>query len=125
MSTSRLQRLRCIKSFFGPEPVYSSTGQGSTPSVESRVMGRVKQQIVPGRSIWALAVLSLIALLLVLSLTIASGAGHGFDQISLALPIFFVFLFLATSIGDWLQVEDFFTEPKPRLSTSLTRAPPA
>jgi hypothetical protein len=88
-------------------------------------MRRAKQQFVPGRSLWALAVLSLIALLLVLSIAIASGAGPGFDQISLALPIFFVFLFLATSIGDWLQVEDFFTEPKPRLSTSLTRAPPA
>jgi hypothetical protein len=88
-------------------------------------MRRVKQQFWPVRSIWALAALSLIVLLLVLSIAIASGAGHGFDQISLALPIFFVFLFLATSIGDWLQVEDFFTEPKPRFSTSLTRAPPA
>ena len=88
-------------------------------------MRRAKQQFLPGRSIWALAVLSLIALLLVLSLAIASGAGHGFDQISLALPIFFVFLFLATSIGDWLPVEDFFPEPKAHLSTSLTRAPPA
>jgi hypothetical protein len=88
-------------------------------------MRRAKQQFLPVRSTWAFAVLSLIALLLVLSVAIASGAGHGFDQISLALPIFFVFLFLATSIGDWLQVEDFFTEPKPRFSTSLTRAPPA
>jgi len=67
----------------------------------------------------------MIALVLVLSIAITSGAGHGFDQISLALPIFFVFLFLAKSIGGWLQVEDFFTEPKPRLSNSLTRAPPA
>ncbi len=101
------------------------SGKGSTPSVESKAMRRAKQQFLPVRSIWAFAVLSLIALLLVLSIAIASGAGHGFDQISLALPIFFVFLFLATSIGDWLQVEDLFTEPKPRFSTSLTRAPPA
>jgi hypothetical protein len=67
----------------------------------------------------------LIALLLVLSMAIASGAGHGFDQISLALPIFFVFFFLARSIDDWLPVEDLLTDPKPRVSTSLTRAPPA
>jgi hypothetical protein len=101
------------------------SGQGSMPSVESEAMRRAKQQFLPFRSIGALAVLSLIALLLVLSVAIASGAGHGFEQISLALPIFFVLLFLATSIGDWLQVEDFFTEPKPRFPTSLTRAPPA
>jgi hypothetical protein len=67
----------------------------------------------------------MIALVLVLSTAITSGAGHGFDQIALALPIFFVLLFLATSIGNWLQLEDFFIEPKPRLSTFRTRAPPA
>ena len=88
-------------------------------------MRRAKQQFLPVRSIGTFAALSLIALLLVLSIAIAAGAGHGFDQISLALPIFFVFLFLATSIGDWLQVEDFFAEPKPRFSTSFPRAPPA
>ncbi len=70
-------------------------------------------------------VASVIALVLALSIAITSGAGHSFDQIALALPIFFVFLFLAASIGDWLQAEDFSFEPKPRLSTSLTRAPPA
>jgi hypothetical protein len=71
------------------------------------------------------AVISMIALLLVLSIAISSGVGHGFDQITLALPIFFVFLFLATAIGDWLQVVDFSIEAKPRLSSSLSRAPPA
>jgi hypothetical protein len=115
--------------FFRARASYRSAGfapgQGSTTSVESELMRRARQHFVPGRSIWALAALSLIALLLVLSIAIASGAGPGFDQISLALPIFFVFLFLATSIGDWLQVEDFFPEPKPRFSTSLTRGPPA
>jgi hypothetical protein len=70
-------------------------------------------------------VASVIALVLALSIAITSGAGHSFDQIALALPIFFVLLFLAASIGDWLQVEDFFIEPKPRFSPSLTRAPPA
>jgi hypothetical protein len=70
-------------------------------------------------------VASVIALVLALSVAITSGAGHSFDQIALALPIFFVLLFLAASIGDWLQVEDFFIEPKPRFSSSLTRAPPA
>jgi hypothetical protein len=115
--------------FFRARASYRSAGfapgHGSIPSVESEVMRRAKQQFLPVRSIWVLAALSLIALLLVLSLAIASDAGPGFDHILLALPIFFVLLFLATSIGDWLPVEDFFTEPKPRLSSSLTRAPPA
>jgi hypothetical protein len=66
-----------------------------------------------------------IALVVALSIAITSGAGHSFDQIALALPIFFVLLFLATSIGDWLPAEDSAFEPKPRFSTSLTRAPPA
>jgi hypothetical protein len=88
-------------------------------------MPKTKQQSSLVRSIWTLAVISLIAMVLVLSLAIITGAGHSFDQIALALPIFVVLLFLATSIGDWLQVEDFFTELRPRLSTSLTRAPPA
>ena len=88
-----------------------ASGREVLPSVESKAMRRAKQQFLPVRSIWTFVVLSMIALLLVLSIAIASGAGHGFDQISLALPIFFVLLFLATSIGDWLQVEDFFTNP--------------
>ena len=121
LSPSRLQKLRA-------KPLFSRgshLGKGSTPSVESKAMRRAKQQCLTVRSLWAFTVLSLIALLLVLSVATASAAGHGFNQISLALPIFFVFLFLATSIGDWLQVEDLFTEPKSRFSTSLTRAPPA
>ena len=88
-------------------------------------MHRAEQQSSLVRSIWTLAVLSMIALLLVLSVAITSGAGHSFDQITLALPIFFVLLFLATSIGDWLQAEDSPSTLKPRLSTSLTRGPPA
>lgn len=88
-------------------------------------MGRVKQQSSLVRWISTVAVMSLIALLLVLSFVIATGIGHGFDQITLALPIFFVLLLLAAPIGDWLQVEDLFLKPAPRVSTSLTRAPPA
>jgi hypothetical protein len=67
----------------------------------------------------------MIALVLALSVASSSAAGHSFDQIALALPIFFVLLFLATTIGQWLQVPDFFIEPKAPLSTSPTRAPPA
>jgi hypothetical protein len=67
----------------------------------------------------------MIALVLVLSIAITAGVSHGFDQISLALPVFFVLLVLAASIGDWLQAEDLFVEIKPRLSASPTRAPPA
>jgi preprotein translocase SecE subunit len=66
-----------------------------------------------------------IALVLALSIAITSGAGHNFDQIALALPIFFVLLFLAASIGDWLQAEDSALKPQPRFSTALSRAPPA
>ncbi len=65
-----------------------------------------------------------IALVLALSIAITSGVGH-FDQIALALPIFFVLLFLAVSIGDWLQAEDPALEPRPCFSTSPARAPPA
>jgi hypothetical protein len=66
-----------------------------------------------------------IVLVLALSINITSGVGHSFDQIALALPIFFVLLFLAVSVGDWLQVEDSAFEPQPRFSSALTRAPPA
>ena len=66
-----------------------------------------------------------IVLVLALSIAITSGVGHSFDQIALALPIFFVLLFLAASIGDWLREEDLGFEPQPCFSTSLTRAPPA
>jgi len=88
-------------------------------------MRRAKQQCSLGRFTLTVVVVSIIALVLMLSIAIASGAGQGFDQIALALPIFFVLLFLKTSTDDWLQLEDFFIEPKPRLSTSHTRAPPA
>jgi hypothetical protein len=88
-------------------------------------MGRVKQQSYLVRCILTVAVVSMIALLLVFSFAISAGVGHGFDQITLALPIFFVFLFLAAPIGDWLQVEDLLIQPTTLLSTFLARAPPA
>jgi len=70
-------------------------------------------------------VASVIVLVLALSIAITSGVGHSFDQIELALPIFFVLLFLAASIGDWLQAEDSTLESQPQFFTALTRAPPA
>jgi hypothetical protein len=88
-------------------------------------MRRENRQGLLGRSILTIVVISIIAFLLLLSVAITSGAGHGFDQIALALPIFFVVLLLATSVGDWLELEDFFIEPEPRLSTVCPRAPPA
>jgi hypothetical protein len=72
-----------------------------------------------------MAIILMIALVVVLSITITAGAGHGFDQVALALPIFFVFSFLATSLGDWLRPQDAFLETKPQLSASASRAPPA
>jgi TRAP-type C4-dicarboxylate transport system permease small subunit len=87
-------------------------------------MRRAKQQSLLVRFFWTLMVASMIALVLALSVAITSGVGHSFDQIALALPIFFVLLFLAASIS-WLQAEDLLLELKPRFSNSLTRAPPA
>lgn len=88
-------------------------------------MRNAKQRCSLSRFTLAVVVISLVALVLMLSITVTSGAGRGYDQIALALPIFFVLLFLATSIGDWLQSKDLFIELKPRLSTFHTRAPPA
>jgi hypothetical protein len=98
---------------------------GGIPSVELEAMRRAKQQSPLLRFVWMLVVASVIVLVLALSIAITSGAGHSFDQIALALPIFFVLLFLATLIGDWLELEDFVFKPQARFSTSLTRAPPA
>jgi hypothetical protein len=88
-------------------------------------MRRANQPYSLTRLTLTLVVVLLIALVLILSTAVTSSAGHGFDQITLALPIFFVLLFLATTIGDWLEAEDFFIRLKPRLSLSPTRAPPA
>ncbi len=69
---------------------------------------------------------ALIAIALILTLSLASTLGaHSFAQTVLALPVLFVFLFLPTGIGDWLDIEDFAVAPKPRFSPSLSRGPPA
>lgn len=68
-------------------------------------------------------VLSAIALIVMLSIAITLNPGHG--QLVLALPIFFVFLFLVEFIGGWLPVEEFFLQPNLQFSPSLTRGPPA
>jgi hypothetical protein len=76
-----------------------------------------------GRLIWAMVVLSAIALVVLLSIAITLNPGHG--QLILALPIFFVLLFLVEFIGGRLPVEEFFLQPNPQFSPSLTRGPPA
>jgi len=88
-------------------------------------MSRGKQQYWIGRTAWVMVAIFTIALVLMLSITLSLGSGHGFDQVILALPVFFVLLLLAASISGWLQIENFFLEPKPQLSASLTRGPPA
>jgi hypothetical protein len=105
---------------------------GNFPSPPSRragvkliAMRGANQQRLLGRSVLTIVVIGTIAFLLLLSVAIASGAGHSFDQIALALPTLFVILFLAPSIGGWLELEDFFIEPEPGLSTVCPRAPPA
>ena len=76
-------------------------------------MSRAKKTCWIGRSAWAIFA---IALVLILSIANTLGAGHSFHQIALALPVFFVFLFLATSTGDWLDLADLVFEPRLRLS---------
>jgi hypothetical protein len=72
-----------------------------------------------------MVVILAVALILVLSIATTLGAAHGFDQTTLALPVLFLFLFLPTSVGDWLDVEDPIFTAKPRFSPSLSRGPPA
>ena len=88
-------------------------------------MSKAQKPCWIGRSAWAVVAIFAIALVLILSIAITLGAGHSFHQIALALPVFFVLLFLATSIGDWLDLADLVFEPQLRLSPSFTRGPPA
>ena len=76
------------------------------------------------RSALTVAVIAVALLVLVLSVAVVSGAGHAVDRIALALPIFFVLLFLA-SVEEWLPLKNLFIQAEPRLSLSPTRAPPA
>jgi hypothetical protein len=66
-----------------------------------------------------------VALVLILSIAISLNAGHSFDHITLALPVFFVLLFLATPLSDWLDEKRCFFAARIPLSASLTRGPPA
>jgi hypothetical protein len=72
-----------------------------------------------------MVVILAVALILTLSIATTLGVAHGFDQTTFALPIFFLFLFLPTSVGDWLDIEDSIFISKPRFSPSLSRGPPA
>jgi hypothetical protein len=68
---------------------------------------------------------AVVAIALVLILSVASTLGvHSFAQTVLALPVFFLFLFLPAAIGDWLDIEDFAVAPEQRFSPSLSRGPP-
>jgi hypothetical protein len=78
-----------------------------------------------GRFAWAMVAIVAIVLVLILSTATTLGAAHSFDQTTLALPIFFLFLFLPTSAADWLEIEDSTFTSKPRYSPSLSRGPPA
>ena len=87
-------------------------------------MSRATRQCGIGRFLWAMV--AIVAVVVILILSVASTLGvHGFAQTVLALPVLFVFLFLPAAIGDWLDIEDFAVAPKPRLSPSLSRGPPA
>jgi hypothetical protein len=68
---------------------------------------------------------AVVAIALVLTLSVASTLGvHSFAQTVLALPVLFLFLFLPTVIGDWLDIEDLGFATDPRFSPSLSRGPP-
>ena len=88
-------------------------------------MNRATKRCWIGRSAWAMVVIVAIALILILSIATTLGTGHSFDQTTLALPVLFVFLFLPTVIGDWLDIENSIFISKPRFSPSLSRGPPA
>ena len=88
-------------------------------------MTRAANQSWIERFAWAMVVILAVALILTLSIATTLGAAHGFDQTTLALPIFFLFLFLPASVGDWLDIEDSIFRSKPRFSPSLSRGPPA
>jgi hypothetical protein len=88
-------------------------------------MSKATKQCWIGRFAWAMVVILAVALVLVLSIATTLGVAHGLDHTTLALPIFFLFLFLPTSVGDWLDVEDCIFTSKPRFSPSLSRGPPA
>jgi hypothetical protein len=86
-------------------------------------MNRATKQCWIGRFAWA--VVAVVAIALVLILSVASTLSvHSFAQTVLALPVFFLFLFLPAAIGDWLDIEDSFFTPEPRFSSSLSRGPP-
>jgi hypothetical protein len=87
-------------------------------------MTRATKQRWIGRFAWAMVIVS-IALILILSIATTLSAAHSFDEMTLALPIFFLFFFLPTSVGDWLDIEDSIFIAKPRFSPSLSRGPPA
>ena len=86
-------------------------------------MSRATKQCWIGRFAWAMVAVVAIALVLILSVASTLGV-HSFAQTVLALPVFFLFLFLPAAIGDWLDVEDLAVAPKPRFSPSLSRGPP-
>ena len=86
-------------------------------------MSRATKQCWIGRFAWAMVAVVAIALVLILSVASTLGV-HSLAQTVLALPVFFLFLFLPAAIGDWLDIEDFAVAPKPRFSPSLSRGPP-
>jgi hypothetical protein len=88
-------------------------------------MTRATKQRWVGRFAWAMVAIVAIVLILILSTAATLGAAHSFDQTTLALPIFFLFLILPTSVGDWLDIEDSIFTSKPRFAPSLSRGPPA
>lgn len=86
-------------------------------------MNRATKQCWIGRFAWAMV--AVVAIALVLTLSVANTLGvHSFAQTVLALPVFFMFLFLPAAIGDWLDIEDSVFAPDPGFSSSLSRGPP-
>jgi hypothetical protein len=86
-------------------------------------MSRAAKQCWIGRFAWAMVAVVAIALILVLSVASTLGV-HSFAQTVLALPVFFLLLFLPAAVGDWLDIEDSVFPPGHRFSPSLSRGPP-
>ena len=86
-------------------------------------MSRATKRCWIGRFAWAMVAVVAIALVLILSVASTLGV-HSFAQTVLALPVFFLFLFLPAAIGDWLDIEDCAVAPEQRFPPSLSRGPP-
>jgi hypothetical protein len=88
-------------------------------------MSRARKQHWLLRFATIFVVLAAILLVLTLSTAITVGASQAFSQITLALPVFFLFFVLVAPLGAWLEVDRFLFVPQPYVLVAPSRGPPA